>query len=56
MPTYTVSTHDTGDTPDDDWAWIVRATGVGKWGLRPILRGLYGQAYDVHSIAVDRED
>lgn len=56
MPTYTVSTYDTGDTPDDDWAWTVIATGVTKWGLRAILRTLYGQSYDVNSIAVDRED
>lgn len=56
MPTYTVSTYDMNDCPGKDGKWTEVAEGVTKWGLRPILRELYGQGYSNVSIAVDRED
>ncbi len=56
MPTYTVSTYDTGATPDDPWDWTVFARSVPLWGLRAILHELYGRGYDRDlSIHVQRD-
>lgn len=57
MPSYRVSTYDVGDTPDDPWRWSVIARNVTKWGLRAVLRTLYGRGYDRDlSILVAREE
>jgi hypothetical protein len=54
MNRYTVSTRDPGDTPDEDWAWVPFASTASPWGLRLILRELYGFGYGDLSVLVQR--
>lgn len=56
MNRYRISTCDPGDTPADDFAWVVRHAGLTLWGLRDALREVRGMGYeDELSILVERE-
>jgi hypothetical protein len=48
--TYVVSTWD-----HDEQRWAIRACGLTLWGLRPLIRQLYGEGWDIVSIFVERE-
>lgn len=57
MPTYRLSTYDPGDTPEDEWGWTVRETGLTRWQLRGAIREYRGWGYsDDCSILVEREE
>lgn len=51
---YCVSTYDPSDDRGRHGDWTDVAVGVSLWGLRSILRELYGQGYSRVSIRVDQ--
>lgn len=44
--TYSVSTYDPGDTPEDDWAWTVRAKRLSGRAVVEAIRELRAEGYE----------
>lgn len=55
--TYRLSTRDPGDTPDEEWFWNRRHSGLSLFALRNAIRAARDLGYDDDvSILVERED
>jgi hypothetical protein len=59
-PSYTVSVwcgEERAALPDDDgpFGWVVVATGVSLFGLRPILRDVLSRGWNTESTLVERQ-
>jgi hypothetical protein len=51
---YLVCTRDPGETPQDDWSWNPFASALSPWGVRLVVRILYGWGYSDLSVLVER--
>jgi hypothetical protein len=53
--TYSLSTWDPGETPEDDFGWTERFAGLSKWDLREAIRWAVQMGYSSVSYLVERE-